>query len=167
MEAVVLFGLICLVVYLISLGVSQSKGEIRCNKCGYVGHRRPKHNELGYVLTSQKFVCPKCGSDNYTEMKVIHAQEGIRQEQELHQRREEAQRHDLIDPGVRCPTCERLLQPGTLFCPYDGTPVTQTCMSCGHANTPAASFCSKCGTKIQTRASEPPPRIQFPGKESI
>jgi Zn finger protein HypA/HybF involved in hydrogenase expression len=150
MEGVVVFGLICLVAYLIAIGVSKSKGEIRCNKCGYIGHLKPREHRLGAVLTDQKLVCPNCDSDNYIGMKAVHMQEAAEQEHELHQRREEAQRHDLMDQGLLCPTCERRLQPGTLFCPYDGTPVSQTCKSCGHTSAPAASFCSKCGTRIQT-----------------
>lgn len=50
--------------------------------------------------------------------------------------------------GLLCPTCGSLLQPGTKFCPNDGTAIAKVCPKCGNANAPSASFCSNCGQGI-------------------
>ena len=60
----------------------------------------------------------------------------------------EAQRTEMLGEGALCPKCGQKVQPGTQFCPRDGTPITRGCPSCGQHNAPANRFCSKCGVSF-------------------
>lgn len=134
--AILFLGIVCMIIIIGSYIAAANKGAVRCNKCGYVGKLKPKHTNIA-ALGDQKLVCPNCGSENYTEMKTIH-EESLREDQ----------RRTQVADGTLCPKCQRRLEPGTMFCPHDGTPICRPCASCGSANTPSASFCSKCGEKL-------------------
>ena len=59
-----------------------------------------------------------------------------------------AEKQQLVQAGLLCPACGKLVPEGTRFCPDDGTPLARVCSKCGHGNTPSSKFCVNCGESL-------------------